>query len=127
MKPMTQRPTNEQPMIGWSLEMVLDADHELYRLASILDWAALEAEFGKLYCPDNGRPGIPIRLMAGLHFLKHTFGLPDDEVVHKWKENPYWQFFTGEEYFQHELPINPSQMTKWRKRIGENRCCWVSL
>lgn len=109
-------------MIGWSLEMVLDADHELYRLASILDWAALEAEFGKLYCPDNGRPGIPIRLMAGLHFLKHTFGLSDEEVVRKWKENPYWQFFTGEEYFQHELPINPSQMTKWRKRIGEKGC-----
>ncbi len=80
---MTQRPTKEQPMTGWSLEMVLDADHELYRLALVLDWAALEAEFGKLYCPDNGRPGTPIRLMAGLHFLKHTFGLSDEEVVRK--------------------------------------------
>lgn len=35
MKPMTQRPTKEQPMIGWSLEMVLNADHELYRLIRI--------------------------------------------------------------------------------------------
>ena len=107
-------------MIGWSLEMVLDPEQELYKLAKVLDWAALEAEFGPLYCPDNGRPGVPIRLMAGLHLLKHTFGLSDEQVVAQWVLNPYWQFFCGEEYFQHQLPIHPSQMTRWRKRIGES-------
>lgn len=109
-------------MIGWSLEMVLDPSQELYRLASVIDWAALEAEFGKLYCPDNGRPGVPIRLMAGLHLLKHTYALSDEQVVQRWVENPYYQYFCGEEYFQHRLPINPSQMTKWRKRVGEQGC-----
>ena len=109
-------------MIGWSLEMVLDPSQELYRLAGVIDWAALEAEFGKLYCPDNGRPGIPIRLMSGLHLLKHTYALSDEEVVQRWVENPYYQYFCGEEYFQHKLPINPSQMTKWRKRIGDAGC-----
>ena len=109
-------------MIGWSLEMVLDPSQELYRLAAVIDWAALEAEFGKLYCPDNGRPGVPIRLMAGLHFLKHVYALSDEEVVRHWVQNPYDQYFCGEEYFQHKLPINPSQMTKWRKRIGEAGC-----
>ena len=34
-------------------------------------------------------------------------------------ENPHWQYFCGEEFFQHALPIDPSQMTRWRKRIGE--------
>jgi len=34
-------------------------------------------------------------------------------------ENPYSQHFCGEEFFQHHIPINPSQMTRWRKRIGE--------
>ena len=38
-------------------------------------------EFGRLYVPDLGRPGIPIRLMAGLHLLKHTYGLSDEDVV----------------------------------------------
>ncbi len=109
-------------MIGWSLEMVLDPSQELYRLAAVIDWVALEAEFGKLYCPDNGRPGVPIRLMAGLHFLKHVYALSDEEVVRHWVQNPYDQYFCGEEYFQHKLPINPSQMTKWRKRIGEAGC-----
>ncbi|MBP1628435.1 MAG: transposase family protein [Holophagaceae bacterium] len=106
-------------MIGWSLEMVLDQSQELYRLAQVLDWSALEQEFGALYCADNGRPGVPIRLMAGLHLLKHTYGVSDEQVVAQWVLNPYWQFFCGEEYFQHQLPIHPSQMTRWRKRIGE--------
>jgi IS5 family transposase len=37
-------------------------------------------------------------------------------------ENPYWQFFCGEEWFKHKLPIHPSQMSRWRKRIGEAGC-----
>lgn len=109
-------------MIGWSLEMVLDPSHELYRLAGVIDWASLESEFGRLYCPDNGRPGVPIRLMAGLQLLKQADGLSDEQVVRRWVENPYYQYFCGEAYFQHRLPINPSQMTKWRKRIGEKGC-----
>lgn len=119
MKPISKPKSQTPPMIGWSLEMVLDPEQELFRLAQILDWSALEREFGALYCPDNGRPGVPIRLMAGLHLLKHTFGLSDEQVVAQWVLNPYWQFFCGEEYFQHQLPIHPSQMTRWRKRIGE--------
>lgn len=34
-------------------------------------------------------------------------------------ENPYWQFFTGETYLQTEAPVDPSSLTRWRKRIGE--------
>jgi len=31
---------------------------------------------------------------------------------------PSWQVFCGEEFFQHRLPIDPSQMSRWRQRIG---------
>jgi IS5 family transposase len=122
MKPKAMRPTQEQPLIGWRLDMVLDPRQDIYRLAGAIDWAALEAAFGGLYCADNGRPGVPIRLMAGLHLLKHAHGLSDEEVVARWVQNPYDQYFCGEEFFQHELPIDPSQMTRWRKRIGEAGC-----
>jgi len=122
MKPKPKPLTQEQPLIGWRLDMVLDSQQELYRLASVIDWASLEAEFGALYCADNGRPGVPIRLMAGLHLLKHAYALSDEEVVQRWVQNPYDQYFCGEEFFQHELPIDPSQMTRWRKRIGESGC-----
>ena len=56
----------------------------------------LAQEFGRLYVPDLGRPGVPIRLMAGLHLLKRTHGLSDENVVKGWVENPYWQHFCGE-------------------------------
>jgi IS5 family transposase len=39
--------------------------------------------------------------------------------VATWLENPYWQYFCGESTLQTELPIDPSSLTRWRKRIGE--------
>ena len=56
--------------------------------------------------------------MVGLHYLKHTFDLSDEETVARWVENPYWQHFCGFEFFQHALPIDPSLMTRWRGRVG---------
>jgi IS5 family transposase len=30
----------------------------------------------------------------------------------------HWQWFCGCKYFQHELPCDPSSLTRWRKRLG---------
>lgn len=90
----------------------------MFRLAGIIDWSALESHFGQYYS-EKGRRGISTRLMVGLTYLEHAFGFSDEEVVARWVENPYWQYFCGEEYFQHELPIDPSSLSRWRKRIGE--------
>jgi transposase, IS5 family len=57
--------------------------------------------------------------MVGLHILKHTFNLSDEEVCDRWVENPYYQYFTGEEYFRHDLPHDRSSMTRWRGRVSE--------
>jgi IS5 family transposase len=35
------------------------------------------------------------------------------------------QLFCGETYFQHRMPIHPTSMTRWRKRIGEEGCEWL--
>ena len=104
------------------LDNILNRRHELYLLASKIDWASLEQEFGKLYHARTGRPGIPIRLLAGLTYLSHAFKLSDQATVDRWVENPYWQYFCGETYFQHKLPIDPSSLSRWRKRIGEAGC-----
>ena len=100
---------------------MLDQHHALYQLAEKIDWPVVEERFDQLYS-EAGRPAIAIRLMVGLHYLKHTFNESDETVVARWVENPYWQYFCGEEYFRHELPIDPSQMTRFRKRIGEAGC-----
>jgi IS5 family transposase len=58
-------------------------------------------------------------LVAGLLYLQHTFDCSDELVINTWVENPYWQYFTGESYLQTRCPIDPSSLTRWRKRIGE--------
>lgn len=60
--------------------------------------------------------------MAGILLLQHTYKLSNDEVVKRWSENPYWQYFCGFEYFQHDFPIDPTSLIKWRKRIGKEGC-----
>ena len=59
--------------------------------------------------------------MVGLHLLKHAKAFSDEEVCRQWKENPYFQLFCGERYFQHHFPIERSSMTHWRKRIGDKK------
>ncbi len=104
------------------LDNILNRRHELFRLAGLIDWKAFEKEFGQFYSAKKGRPGISIRLMVGLSYLGHAYGLSDEAVVTKWVENPYWQYFCGETYFQHQLPIDFSSLSRWRKRIGEKGC-----
>jgi len=99
------------------LHKICDLSHEIIRLADSIDWQALDDTFGESYCEDNGRPAKIIRLMIGLHYLKAIFGESDESVVAKWVENPYWQYFCGERDFQHEFPIEPTSMVKWRRRI----------
>jgi IS5 family transposase len=71
-----------------------------------------------LYVENFGRPGLPIRLLVGLHYLKHAYNVSDEAVVERFLENPYWQYFCGFEYFQHKFPLDPTTLVKWRKRIG---------
>ncbi len=87
------------------LDNLLNQRHTLYRLADLITWSVFDRELGSLYCPDIGSPGKPMRLMVGLQYLKHCYGLSDEAVVAGWVENPYWQYFCGETYFQHVLPI----------------------
>src|SRR5712671_1163665 len=96
-------------------------DHALVKLARTIDWGFLEEKFGAVYADGSGRPPLPTRLMAGLAILKHTYNLSDEVVCEQWIENPYYQYFCGEEFFQHRLPLDRSSMTHWRNRMGEER------
>lgn len=40
-------------------------------------------------------------------------------------ENPYHQYFTGETFFQQRQLIDPSSLTRWRKRICEEGVEWL--
>jgi IS5 family transposase len=100
------------------LDDLIDVQHPLCKLADAIDWSVFNAEFGALYVESVGRPGLPIRMMVGLHYLKYTYDLSDQGVLAGFLENPYWQYFCGNEYFEHSLPLDESSLTRWRKRIG---------
>ena len=57
--------------------------------------------------------------VAGLLYIKHAYNLSDEATCERWLENCYWQYFTGEVYFQTRLPCDPSSFTRWRNRLGE--------
>ena len=99
------------------LSELLDQSHPLVKLSRQIDWEQFIKAFGPLYA-EEGRPSVPIRVMAGLHYLKHLFNESDESVVVKWVENPYWQYLCGCETFQHDLPCHPTSLVKWRKRVG---------
>ncbi|KAA0256861.1 transposase [Deferribacter autotrophicus] len=80
---------------------MIDLKHPLVELADSIDWEKLEEIFGKLYHENQGRPGIKIRLMIGLHYLKYTYNMSDREVLYRWLENPYWQYFARIALFGH--------------------------
>src|ERR1035437_7026412 len=88
-------------------------------LGQQINWTGFAESLGKSYAAANGTPGVSTRLMVALHYLKYQHDLSDEAVAVQWVENPYWQHFSGEQFFQHEMPIDPSSMTRWRKRLGE--------
>lgn len=119
MKPKSSPNSAPQaPLFGILLDRIVDPQHPLVQLARKIDWTTLERHFSEPFSEAAGAPAKPVRLMAGLQYLKHTFNLSDELVVSRWIENPYWQYFCGELVFQHEIPIHPTSMTKWRKTIG---------
>jgi IS5 family transposase len=97
---------------------VINMNHELVLLAQKIDWEKVDKEFS-VYYPGLGRPAVPIRKMVGSMLLKQMYNLGDETFVARWIENPYWQYFCGETYFQYEEPYDPSDFVHFRKRIGE--------
>src|SRR5580704_9065053 len=121
MRPRERRESGEQDLFRSRLDQVIDMKHPLVRLARTIDWGFLEATLGAVYQDGAGRPPLPTRLMAGLATLKHTYNLSDEVVCELWVENPYYQYFCGEEFFRHRLPFDRSSMTNWRNRMGAER------
>src|SRR5258705_3639195 len=121
MRPRERRESGEQDLFRSRLDQVINMDHALAKLARTIEWGFLEEKFGAVYADGSGWPPLPTRLMAGLAILKHTFNLSDEVVCEQWIENPYYQYFCGEEFFQHRLPLDRSSMTNWRNRMGPER------
>ena len=118
-KPKERRETGQRDMFRSRLDQIIDLGYPLVKLAGKTDWGFLEERFGAVYQDKPGRPPLPTRLMAGLAILKHMHDLSDEGLCDRWVENPYFQYFRGEEFFKHKPPFDRSSLTRWHQRMGD--------
>ncbi|MBT52786.1 MAG: IS5/IS1182 family transposase [Mameliella sp.] len=124
MKPHP-RTVEQDDLLRPRLTDMIDLRHELAKLAVLIDWEFFETEWAGFFPSTTGRPATSPRLVAGLLYLQHAYRLSDEAIIARWVENPYYQHFTGEVFFQHRPPVDPSSLTRWRKRIGEEVAEWL--
>jgi IS5 family transposase len=118
MRPRKPKTTGEGDLFRARLDQIINLKHELVQLGGRIDWDWIDGEIAPLYS-DKGRPGIETRFVIGLLLLKHIYGLSDEGVCERWVYDPYFQHFTGEEFFQHAFPHERSDLSHWRKRLGD--------
>lgn len=117
MRPKKSEPAAEGDLFRARLDQIINLKHELVQLGAKIDWDWIDREIAPLYS-DKGRPGVASRFLIGLLLLKHIYGLSDEGVCERWVYDPYFQHFTGFEFFQHEFPHERSGLSHWRKRLG---------
>jgi transposase, IS5 family len=106
-------------MFDTPLEELINRKHSLIVLSKMIPWGVVCEPLEKQFSEGSGRPALPARLVVGSLYLKSMYDLSDEEFVSRWVENPYWQYFCGEEYFRYDFPFNPSSLSKWRKRFSD--------
>ena len=118
MRPKKHETTGSNDLFRARLDQIINLKQELVQLAGKIDWDWLDSEVAPLYS-DKGRPGIETRFVLGLLLLKHIYCLSDEAVCERWVYDPYFQYFTGEEFFQHAFPHERSDLSHWRTRLGD--------
>jgi IS5 family transposase len=117
MRPKQQPKADHDDLFRARLDQIIDMKHALVVLAKRIDWASLDEQLADSFS-DHGRPAEPVRFMLGMFLLKHTYALSDEQLWERWVHDPYFQYFTGEDFFQHALRHERSGLSHWRRRIG---------
>jgi IS5 family transposase len=124
---MTPRFERQITFGSWLNQGILDPKHKLFNLAEVIDWEAIHDKVAPFYS-NRGRKALPVRLMVGLHFLKHMEDLSDAQCSDRVRGDLYWMHFCGVDVdslkgkYSH---LNSSSMTKFRNRLGDKG--WESI
>ena len=93
--------------------------HELAQLnAGKIDWDWMERRRFARSTAEQGpaRASDPV-VQSACYCSSRFTGCPTKACASAGSQ-PYFQFFTGEEFFQHEFPHERSDLSHWRKRLG---------
>ena len=122
MRPKQQQKARHDDLFRARLDRIINLKHALVVLADKIDWAWLDDELAGFFA-DEGRPAEPVRFMIGMLLLKHTYALSDEDTWERWVHDPYYQYFTGEAFFRHELPHARSGLIPRRVNRDPWRSC----
>ena len=127
------------------LDQMIDLRHPLAVLSTRMPWAEIEmalapalahrdrkgrlvegadlfgttAQLAGAGVSNAGRPRLPVRLMVALLYLKHAYNESDESLVERWAQDVYFQFFSGQVYFEPRPPCDPTQIGRFRRVLGE--------
>ena len=104
MRPKKPETTRSGDLFRARLDQIINLRHELAQLAGKIDWDWIDGEIAPLYS-DAGparasRPGLQSACYCSSRFT----GCPTKACARRWVYDPYFQFFTGEEFFPARVP-----------------------
>ena len=103
-----------------SPEWNLCEDNRWVVMAELIPWSEFEEEYALYFSESMGAPAKPFRMALGALIIKEKLGISDRETVEQIKENPYLQYFIGQEYYSNEAPFDASMMVHFRQKISAN-------
>ena len=112
MRPKKPETTREDDLFRARLDQIINLKHELVQLAGKIDWTDRQRDRAALQRQGAARNRKPLRDRAAV--AQAHFGLSDEGVCERWVYDPYFQYFTGEEFFQHTFPHERSDLSHWR-------------
>ena len=75
MRAKPQKHSPQTDLLQGDLEFLIDLNHELCLLSERINWDKFEADFAGYFPANRGNPALPARLVVGVLYLKHAFGL----------------------------------------------------
>lgn len=96
----------------------IDLENRWVKMAEILPWDELEASYRRYFDESKQSTIKKCRLITGLLVGQMIVEMSDREIVGYFHENPYFQYFCGQDTFVSKRIIHPSVLSKRRKRLG---------
>ena len=103
----------------WVETQIANSTNELVILRQVIPWQVIINQLTQFYDDNNGRSGKSLRVMVALLILARLRSLGDRPVVAQVKENRYMQYFCNVPDADLANFVDPSLLTRFRKRLGE--------
>jgi LacI family transcriptional regulator len=88
-----------------------------------IDWRIVAQRFDAIYDGVASRQPFSARLIIGLSILRQLYKLSDEALCKGWLENPYYQYFCGQKFFQHSLSFDRTSVMRSLRRVSNGKLC----